>query len=419
MFRCPTIDERVFAASLHHPTRKDGLRVPFPCDWHARVPSAAGTLFLSLVVRSFFFFFLFLFGSLSFVSCIACLVSFLPFLPCSSLTLAALSGSRAYFTIVRRVGCVRTATPPRLGVSRVQRRRSPLSPFCFFFLLFFYDGVGVEPEWDTYGKGSFHPPPPPSVYSFSFSFSPSLAMPIGLSLSLPSSSHTRPSPIDDGDHPSTRKGRRPGEGRSVEGNKVHRIHTHTGMGWHHWTWTMLWITWVQGTRVRYVHAIPHERVGREETTHQRTKRIARVRWYHGNPHHPIPWEKKETENETNPRRPVHTREKTSKETENRRQGPSHATNKRNETRATRVHGSMTIDENVPKRIQGIETDEINADLRRGSTGPLDDVDRYQHTCRPSTCQSTTSGRCECKARHRQTKRGDVQTDHEGTTKLTR
>lgn len=271
--------------------------------------------------------------------------------------------------------------------------------------------------------GSVQPTRPSVSFTFSFSFSPSLAMPIGLSLSLPSSSHTRPSPIDDGDHPSTRKGRRPGEGRRVEGNKVHRIHTRTSMGWHHWTWTMLWITWMKGTWERYVHAKPHEGVGREETTHQRTKRIARVRWYHGNPHHPIPWEKKETENETNPRRPVHTREVEfeTNRTE-RRQGPSHASNKRNETKRNSNNTRPWVrgnDENVPKRIQGIETDESEADLRRGSTGPLDDVDRYPHTCRPSTCQSTTSGRCECKARHRQPKRGDVQTDHEGTTKLTR
>lgn len=350
MFRCPTIDERVFAASLHHPTRRDGLRVPFPCDWHAQLPSAAGTLSLSLVVRSFFFFFLFLFGSLSFVSSIACRsCSLSPFI-----LAPRIPWLRCLVRVRISPSCdVLSVFAPQLlhvWVSVVSRGgATPLPPSCFlFFSSFFYDGDGVEPDWDTHGMGSVQPTRPSVSFTFSFSFSPSLAMPIGLSLSLPSSSHTRPSPIDDGDHPSTRKGRRPGEGRRVEGNKVHRIHTRTSMGWHHWTWTMLWITWMKGTWERYVHAKPHEGVGREETTHQRTKRIARVRWYHGNPHHPIPWEKKETENETNPRRPVHTREVEfeTNRTE-RRQGPSHASNKRNETRTTRVHGSVATTKTFP------------------------------------------------------------------------
>lgn len=161
MFRCPTIDERVFAASLHHPTRWDGLRVPFPCDWHAQLPSAAGTLSLSLVVRSFFFFFLFLFGSLSFVSSIACRsCSLSPFI-----LAPRIPWLRCLVRVRISPSCdVLGVFAPQLhvwGIGRVQRRRHPPSSLLFSFFFFFFlrwgwGGTRLGHPWN--GIGPTHPP---------------------------------------------------------------------------------------------------------------------------------------------------------------------------------------------------------------------------------------------------------------------
>lgn len=203
MFRCPTIDERVFAASLHHPTRRDGLRVPFPCDWHAQLPSAAGTLSLSLVVLPFpvsFFFFsdrfpsfpasrvghrLFPFILAPRIPWLRCLVRVRISPSCDVLSVFAPQLLHVWVSVVSRGGA-----PPFL----------PL--VFFFFLLFFTMGMGWNPigtpmEWDRSN--------PPARLSLSLSLSLSLhplpCRSVSLSLS--------PPPLTPDQVPSTMETTRP------------------------------------------------------------------------------------------------------------------------------------------------------------------------------------------------------------------